>query len=69
MILCIDIVLTLHKPFVNGQRRIGWYHLAATIITIISFCFTSDEIMLSCEYTSICNKQYVEIEYDCVLAL
>lgn len=66
VVLCLDLIITLKRPFISGRQRLVWYHLGVFINSFIAFGFTWPNIEKQCNET-VNNKPVLYIAYTPVI--
>lgn len=69
LILCIDLILSLHNPFGVASRRMPWFHLSVGLVSFIFAGYISiSNIYETCEIVNCTKSTFKSNEefYDCL---
>lgn len=48
IVMCIDLIITLKRPFIGGRSRMLFYNIAVILSAAILYVLTLDVIMETC---------------------
>lgn len=50
IIMCIDLIITLKRPFISGSARMPWYHFGAIVYSLSVFSIIWKHIQDKCNH-------------------